>query len=40
MMHLDGGVFYVAGLPGNSYARHAISEVPLRATLECFAQAP
>jgi hypothetical protein len=39
--HLDGRVFYVAGLPAVIVARHAISEVPLRAnTLECFAQAP
>ena len=40
MMHLDGRVFYVTGLPGNIVARHAISEVPLRATLEYFEQGP
>ena len=41
MHHLDGRVFYWLDCPVILLvARHALYEVPLRATLECFAQAP
>ena len=39
MHHLDGRDFLWLACPV-IVTRHAISEVPLRATLECFAQAP